>query len=297
MVAALYASRTPDLDAPSLYKVGTTKPAINGSSIFLKTLLEKAALDEGTIHTLRYGTDSNATMTTELDDDNDITYTAKTPGTTGNLIGVEYVLPSLANSPLSVSVAEAERTVGDETLTGYTVTVSIATDSEGAADTDAETLAAYIEITEAAFYVRAALADGVNGAGQLSAMSEKLLTGGTGSGEYQTMERISARQREAARLNPKLLASRDGAGFYYFNGALASARTGEGSKLELILPPPFNTNSTIEYCLIGWSDVLITPTLNIDGIDTSDISTAFSPMFLDNAITTASALLLREIQT
>ncbi len=288
VISMLYASKTPDIDAPALYKVGTTSPTSESSSMLLSDLLTLAGLDEGTIDTLRYGIDNNATMTTYLGNDNDITYTARTSGSEGNLIGVEYILPATINSPLSFSVSNPDRTVDGETVPGYKITVSIATDGAGNANTDAEKLLSEIVSSEANFYVVAALA-GVSGAGQLEAMSEKLLTGGTGSGDYQRMERITKMQQDIARMNPKLLDSKDDVSFYYLNGY------GNAAKIELMLPPAFNMNGFIEYSLIGWTDAIITPVLDGFGADTTDLSTAFSPTFLENAISMASALLVKEI--
>ena len=288
VLTMLYSSLNPDLDAPSLYKIVRTLATSESSSIMLSDLLTLAGLTEGTIDTLRYGIDTNAAMTTSLGDDNDITYTARTSGSEGNLIGVEYILPSSANSPLSFSVAAVDRLVDGETVTGYTITVNIATAGAGESDTDAENLLEYIVSSEANFYVSAALA-GVGGAGQITAMSEKLLTGGVGTGEYQRMERITKMQQDIARMNPNLLNSKDEVSFYFLTGL------GNAAKIELMLPPAFNMNGTIEYSLIGWSDAITTPVLNGLGVDTTDLSTSFSPVFLENAIATASALLVKEI--
>lgn len=289
VLTMLYSSLNPDLDAPSLYKIVRTLATSESSSIMLSDLLMLAGLTEGTIDTLRYGIDSNAAMTTTLADDNDIKYTARTSGSEGNLIGVEYILPSSTNSPLSFSVAEVDRLVDGETVTGYTITVNIATDGAGNPDTDAQQLLEYIVSSEANFYVSAALSKGVTGAGQITAMSEKLLTGGVGTGEYQRMERITKMQQDIARMNPNLLNSKDEVSFYFLTGL------GNAAKIELMLPPAFNMNGTIEYSLIGWSDAITTPVLNGLGVDTTDLSTSFSPVFLENAIATASALLVKEI--
>lgn len=288
VITMLYSSLNPDLDAPSLYKIVRTLATSESSSIMLYDLLRLAGLTEGTIDTIRYGIDTNAAMTTTLGDDNDITYTARTSGSEGNLIGVEYILPASNNSPLSFSVTPVDRVVEGVTVTGYTITVNIATDGAGNSDADAQKLLAYIVSSEANFYVSAELA-GVNGAGQLTAMSERMLTGGIGTGEYQRMERITKMQQDIARMNPKLLNSKDEVSFYFLTGF------GNAAQIELMLPPPFNMNGTVEYSLIGWSDTLITPILNELGEDTTDLSTSFSPIFLENAITTASALLVKEI--
>lgn len=290
VLSMLYASPNPDTDAPALYKIVRELAPSESSSIRMEDLLFIAGLKEGVIEGIRYAANDNATMTTNLQGDNDITYTSRLPGAEGNLIGIEYVLPPAGQKPvLSFVVTDVERIVGGETVMGKKITVILRTNVSGDVDTDAEYLLSQIVYSEANFYVTASLAPGSMGAGQLSPMSEVMLTGGSGSEEYKRLERITKIQQDIARMNPKLLNSKDDVGFYFITS------NNNDAIIDLMSPPPFNMNGMLEYSMIGWTDAIITPVLDELGVDTTNLSTAFAPIFLENAIAMAAERLVKEI--
>lgn len=289
VLSMIYPPNRVDQNAPALCRTGTLNPSADGTSILLAELLNDAGLDEGIIESMRYSADIRATVTTALDDDNDITYTAVNPGIAGNLIGVEYVYPLESISPLKISVADVDRDVDGETVVGKTITVSIEMIG-GVTDLDAQTLVDAINNNESGWYVTAELKDGTTGAGQITDMAEEMLIGGVGEGEYYQLERITRQQYNASQLNPNLLNSKEAVAFYYQKGI------GTTATIELLAAPQFNIDSNIEYSMIGWDDALVTPVLDDNDIDVSEISTAFAPKFLEDVIMAASALLAREIQ-
>lgn len=109
-----------------------------------------------------------ATLTTALAGlNNDLIYTARTPGVSGNEITVTYVVAGVS-TPLSVSVS------------GTAITVNVATDAGGNPTSTAAQVAAAIAANgDANFLVSAANAAGNDGTGVVTAMTAAALTGGT----------------------------------------------------------------------------------------------------------------------
>jgi hypothetical protein len=109
-----------------------------------------------------------ATLTTDLaGDDNDMVYTAKTPGAGGNDITVAYVDPEAANQSLAVGVA------------GSAITVDLATDGDELITSTAAQIKTAIEASGAAnALVSLANAGGNDGSGKVTAMAAANLTGG-----------------------------------------------------------------------------------------------------------------------
>lgn len=112
------------------------------------------------------GLAANATIRT-IADNADIVYTALEPGSAGNSIRVSYVLPASSSAALSVGVS------------GKDITVSLATDIEGAMiSTALEVMAAIEASTEATALVSVALDSGSNGTGLVNASGWEKLSGG-----------------------------------------------------------------------------------------------------------------------
>lgn len=108
-----------------------------------------------------------ASLTTALaGTNNDLVYTAKTKGTTGNSIRVRYVVSGVS-TPLSVSVASND------------ITVNVATDGASApTSTAAQVSAAVTAHGAASALVTVADATGNNGTGVVAALAFTSLTGG-----------------------------------------------------------------------------------------------------------------------
>jgi hypothetical protein len=109
-----------------------------------------------------------ATLTTALTGaDNDLTFTARAAGPGGNSITVGYVVSGV-NTPLGVTVS------------GFAITVNVATDGAGTAtSTASQVLAAIQGNQDAVALVTAALATGNSGAGVVTAMAATALSGGS----------------------------------------------------------------------------------------------------------------------
>jgi hypothetical protein len=116
--------------------------------------------------------DTAATLTTSMTgDDNDLVLTAVEGGEEGNDITLTLVDPSDTDQELAV------------TVTGTDISVSLATDSGGTITTTGALLKAALEAdADAAALVTVAHADGNDGSGVVTALSESALTGG-GNGE------------------------------------------------------------------------------------------------------------------
>jgi len=112
------------------------------------------------------GTAAALTLSTTAADTG-VVYTATAAGTAGNKIRVSYVDPAAASQALAVNVS------------GKDITVSLATDIDGAIISTAEDVVAAVNADAAASaLVIAALADGETGLGVLSAVGFTKLTGG-----------------------------------------------------------------------------------------------------------------------
>lgn len=126
--------------------------------------------DGGSTARLEYAPEAldAATLVTALAGSNDdLAYTARTPGSGGNAITIEYVDPGAVSASLSVAVV------------GTAIRVSLATDAAGAVTTTAtqvrDAVAAH---ATASGLVTVALAAGNTGAGVVRAMPATALTGG-----------------------------------------------------------------------------------------------------------------------
>lgn len=96
-----------------------------------------------------------------------LTYTAVSPGASGNQIAIRYRNPATESAALAVSVS------------GSTISVALATDETGAVTTTAaQAMAAINSSPAASALVQAAAAGASTGAGILSAMSARFLAGG-----------------------------------------------------------------------------------------------------------------------
>jgi len=111
-----------------------------------------------------------ATLTTALTGThNDLLFTAVPAGRLGNVIGLIYVNPGTNNAALSVSVS------------GFTITVNLATNGSAAITSTAAQVEAAIEASAAASaLVTVANAPGNNGSGVVTAMTFQDLAGGEG---------------------------------------------------------------------------------------------------------------------
>lgn len=111
---------------------------------------------------------SPATLTTALAGiNNDLIYTARTPGVSGNEITVTYIVAGIS-TPLSVTVSATA------------ITVNVATDASGNPTSTAAQVAAAIAANgDANFLVTTANAAGNDGTGVVAAMGAAALTGGT----------------------------------------------------------------------------------------------------------------------
>lgn len=273
-----------DVDAPGMYAIGEVSVSNDSQKLYLLGILNKEGMEIGTVKSLRYGTTSLASMTTVLGNyRSNIKYTARPHIPNGNLLSVEYVVPLASEEPFGVSVEEVERTVGDKTVTGYKIVVSIATDDTGAEDMTANDLVLSWDYHQGAYYVSAELVPYSNGTGGLTTMAEQMLTGGSGVSNYLPLERITKQQYEASRLRPEILNSRDGVNYYTLTGD-----TSLGAVITLISLPPFNALGAIEYSIIGWRKSF--------NIDNTNIDPFFSPIFLERVIEFAADSLRREIQ-
>lgn len=112
---------------------------------------------------------NNATLTTALTgNNNDILFTARKSGVSGNIIQIQYFNPATPSQPLSV------------TLTGSLIKVNLATNASSQITTTAsEILTAIANSTQAKSLVKPVLAAGNNGVGIVTALAATNLTGGT----------------------------------------------------------------------------------------------------------------------
>lgn len=116
---------------------------------------------------IRLPASTSATLTTALTGtNNDLTYTAVTPGTGGNSVTVTYVVAG-NSTPLTVSV------------TGNDITVNVATDAGGVATSTADDVSAAVAGSGAASaLVTVADAAGNDGTGVVTALTKTNLAGG-----------------------------------------------------------------------------------------------------------------------
>ncbi len=112
-------------------------------------------------------TPSSAAYTTSLTGtQNDLVYTAKTPGPGGNSTQVAYIDPGGTTASLSVVV------------TGFLITVNLARAASAITSTGAQIMAAVSANRDAAALVTVALASANDGTGIVTALSAQSLAGG-----------------------------------------------------------------------------------------------------------------------
>jgi len=117
--------------------------------------------------------EAKATLSTNLaGNNNDLKFTSKLKGHFGNTIKVAYVDPDAANAKLAVTVS------------GTTITVSLATDATKAITSTASDVKAAIEaVPAAAALVTVANKDANTGAGVVTAMAATALANGAGENQ------------------------------------------------------------------------------------------------------------------
>lgn len=127
--------------------------------------------------------EAKATLSTNLDgDNNDLKFTSKLKGHFGNTIKVAYVDPDAANAKLAVTVS------------GTTITVSLATGANKAITSTASDVKAAIEaVPAAAALVSVANVAGNSGAGVVAAMAATALANGAGENQIIIRKGVYAR--------------------------------------------------------------------------------------------------------
>lgn len=170
-----------------------------------------------------------ASVETELTgEDNDLVFTAVTPGAAGNSITITYTDPAGNDQSLDVTVV------------GTDIDVSLATDSGGdITSTAAEVLAAVNADGEAKLLVLASLPDGATGAGVVTAMSETALTGGDDGGAITStaadiITEVASTPAAAALVSGANAAANDGTGVV--TAMAATALTGGADLMALYGP-------------------------------------------------------------
>jgi len=170
-----------------------------------------------------------ASVETELTgEDNDLVFTAVTPGAAGNSITITYTAPAGNDQSLDVTVV------------GTDIDVSLATGSGGAiTSTAAEVLAAVNDDGEAKLLVLASLPDGATGAGVVTAMSKTALTGGNDAGDIvstatEVLEAIEEDDDASALVTVALADDNDGSGVVT---AMAETALSGGASVRALLGP------------------------------------------------------------
>ena len=127
--------------------------------------------------------EAKATLSTNLDgDNNDLKFTSKLKGHFGNTIKVAYVDPDAADAKIGVSVS------------GTTITVSLATGANKAITSTAANVKAAIEaVPAAAALVSVANVVGNSGAGVVAAMAATALANGAGENQIIIRKGVYAR--------------------------------------------------------------------------------------------------------
>ena len=270
----IYNSRIGDLEAPGLCRNGVYAPILPTKRIPLSVLLTAAGITEGKLRSLRYSTDTRATLTTDLaGSDNNITFMALSPGTDGNKISIEYIKPAANNTPLSITVATEE--------TAVHIQVTLATNEDEQIDTDAQTLAEAIAEYESVYWITASIKDGETGAGLLTVMAKTYLAGGSGDGTMTDMERVTYSQYLQSLKRPDILTTHDSTVFYHISG------TSHDPYIEL-LTGTIGAGSNMEYSVLGWNDTWLNS-------PTYEVADLFTPQFLEMLIQASVTALRGEI--
>ncbi len=135
------------------------------------------------LHVTNTEQEAKATLSTDLaGDNNDLKFTAKLKGHFGNAIKVEYVDPDAASAKLGVTVS------------GTTISVSLATDANKAITSTAANVKAAIEaVPAAAALVSVANVAANSGAGVVTAMAATALANGAGENQIIIRKGVYAR--------------------------------------------------------------------------------------------------------
>ena len=145
--------------------------------------LTTACPERTVLHVTNTEQEAKATLSTNLaGDNNDLKFTSKLKGHFGNAIKVEYVDPDAANAKLAVTVS------------GTTITVSLATDANKAITSTASAVKAAIEaVPAAAALVSVANVDANSGQGVVAAMAAAALANGAGENQIIIRKGVYAR--------------------------------------------------------------------------------------------------------
>jgi len=145
--------------------------------------LTTACPERTVLHVTNTEQEAKATLSTNLaGDNNDLKFTAKLKGHFGNTIKVAYVDPDAADAKIGVSVS------------GTTITVSLATGANKAITSTAANVKAAIEaVPAAAALVTVANAAGNSGEGVVAAMAATALANGAGENQIIIRKGVYAR--------------------------------------------------------------------------------------------------------
>ena len=145
--------------------------------------LTTACPERTVLHVTNTEQEAKATLSTNLaGNDNDLTFTAKLKGHFGNTIKVAYVDPDAANAKLAVTVS------------GTTITVSLATAANKAITSTAANVKAAIEaVPAAAALVTVANVASNSGEGVVAAMAATALANGAGENQIIIRKGVYAR--------------------------------------------------------------------------------------------------------
>jgi len=145
--------------------------------------LTTACPERTVLHVTNTEQEAKATLSTNLaGNNNDLEFTAKLKGHFGNTIKIAYVDPDAASAKLGVTVS------------GTTISVSLATDANKAITSTAANVKAAIEaVPAAAALVSVANVAGNSGAGVVAAMAATALANGAGENQIIIRKGVYAR--------------------------------------------------------------------------------------------------------
>ena len=145
--------------------------------------LTTACPERTVLHVTNTEQEAKATLSTDLaGNNNDLKFTAKLKGHFGNTIKIAYVDPDAANAKLAVTVS------------GTTITVSLATGADKAITSTAANVKAAIEaVPAAAALVSVANVAGNSGEGVVAAMAATALANGAGENQIIIRKGVYAR--------------------------------------------------------------------------------------------------------
>ena len=145
--------------------------------------LTTACPERTVLHVTNTEQEAKATLSTNLaGDNNDLKFTAKLKGHFGNTIKIAYVDPDAASAKLGVTVS------------GTTITVSLATDANKAITSTAANVKAAIEaVPAAAALVSVANVAANSGEGEVAAMAATALANGAGENQIIIRKGVYAR--------------------------------------------------------------------------------------------------------